>query len=114
MYEGYYTLEDVAKLTGMTRSGVASRLWKQKPDMSQFKMHKIGQQKEYLFTLEQLQKYDLLKKNKFTEFKEIRKEKETQDIEELKKLHPLVTDVRLFKTSYFPDVIPNCYKEVEK
>lgn len=114
MFEGYYTLEDIAKLTGMTRSGVASRLWNLKLDMSQFKMHKIGQQKEYLFTLEQLQKYDLLKKNKFTEFKEIRKEKETQDIEELKKLHPLVTDVRLFKTSYFPDVIPNCYKEVEK
>ena len=84
MFEGYYTLEDVAKLTGMTRSGVASRLWKQKPDMSQFKMHKIGQQKEYLFTLEQLQKYDLLKKISLRNLKKYEKKRKRRILRNLK------------------------------
>ena len=32
--------------------------------------------------------------------------------EELKNLHPLVTDPRCLKLSWWPDVIPNCFEEV--
>lgn len=31
---------------------------------------------------------------------------------ELKKEHPLVTDDRCFKLSWFPDIVPDCFKEV--
>lgn len=32
-------------------------------------------------------------------------------LEEMKKLHPLVRDEKFFKTSYFPEVMPDCFKE---
>lgn len=31
--------------------------------------------------------------------------------EELKALHPLVTDERFLKDGFFPNVIPNCFEE---
>ena len=37
-------------------------------------------------------------------------EKETVDLEGL---HPLVTDKRCLKLGYWPDVIPDCFKEVD-
>ena len=38
-------------------------------------------------------------------------ENEQCELEEMKRLHPLVTDERFFRTSYFPDITPNCFKE---
>ena len=38
---------------------------------------------------------------------------EPKTIEQLRAEHPLVKDDRFFKLSYFPDVIPNCFKECE-
>jgi hypothetical protein len=35
-------------------------------------------------------------------------------LEEMKALHPLVKDERYFKTSYFPDTVPECFKENEE
>lgn len=35
-------------------------------------------------------------------------------IEQLRAEHPLVKDDRFFKLSFFPDVVPNCFKECEK
>lgn len=32
-------------------------------------------------------------------------------LEELQAEHPLVKDIRFFKTSYFPEVVPECFKE---
>ena len=34
-------------------------------------------------------------------------------IEQLRAEHPLVKDDRFFKLSFFPDVVPNCFKEYE-
>lgn len=34
-----------------------------------------------------------------------------RSIEELKELHPLVTDERFLKDGFFPNVIPNCFEE---
>lgn len=36
---------------------------------------------------------------------------EVKTVEELRAEHPLVKDDRFFKLSFFPDVIPNCFKE---
>ena len=41
------------------------------------------------------------------------KKEEQLSIEELRKLHPLVKDDRFFKTSFFPDVTPKCFEELE-
>lgn len=38
---------------------------------------------------------------------------EPKTIEELRAEHPLVKDDRFFKLSFFPDVVPNCFKECE-
>ena len=38
---------------------------------------------------------------------------EPKTIEELRAEHPLVKDDRFFELQYFPDVIPNCFKECE-
>ena len=35
-------------------------------------------------------------------------------IEQLRAEHPLVKDDRFFKLSFFPDVVPNCFKECEE
>ena len=34
-------------------------------------------------------------------------------IEELKKLHPLVTDERCFQLSYWPETLPKCFEDLE-
>lgn len=39
---------------------------------------------------------------------------EPKTIEELRAEHPLVKDDRFFKLSFFPDVVPNCFKECEE
>lgn len=37
--------------------------------------------------------------------------KKVEDVEELKKAHPLVRDERLFNLNYWPDVVPVCFEE---
>ena len=39
------------------------------------------------------------------------KEEVQEDVEELKKAHPLVRDERLFNLNYWPDVVPVCFEE---
>ena len=38
-------------------------------------------------------------------------EEKEKELEEMRKLHPLVKDFNYFRTSYFPDVIPDCFKD---
>lgn len=33
-------------------------------------------------------------------------------LEELKQIHPLVTDERCFKSSYWPDILPKCFEDI--
>jgi len=47
---------------------------------------------------------------KEAELKKQKHEEETDGAEN----HPLVTDKRFLKLSYFPDVIPDCFKECEE
>lgn len=42
------------------------------------------------------------------------KEKEIKErINELKKQYPLVTDERCFRTQWWPDIVPDCFKDLE-
>lgn len=41
---------------------------------------------------------------------EANRRQQQQTIEELKKKHPLVRDVRCFDLNWWPDVVPDCYK----
>lgn len=59
---------------------------------------------------------DLTRKNKEKaaareERKVIVQQDAKKTLEELRAEHPLVIDDRFFKTSYFPEVIPECFKE---
>lgn len=46
--------------------------------------------------------------------KEIKeKEQVTNNLEELKKQHPLVVDFRCFKLSWFPEVVPENFSEID-
>lgn len=46
--------------------------------------------------------------------KEIKeKEQVTNNLEELKKQHPLVVDFRCFKLSWWPEVIPECFLDID-
>lgn len=53
--------------------------------------------------------YRLAKEKKIQE--KIRKEESS--LEEMKRLHPLVTDERFFKLEFFPDIVPICFKEMD-
>ena len=52
-----------------------------------------------------------LNKIKMSEQKRMLKEMQT---DEDAQLHPLVTDKRCLKLSYWPDIVPNCFKECEE
>lgn len=39
---------------------------------------------------------------------------EQPTIEQLRKEHPLVTDLNFFKTSYFPESVPDCFDDLDK
>lgn len=43
---------------------------------------------------------------------ELKKQKHEEEIDGAEK-HPLVKDKRFLSLSYFPDVVPNCFKEVD-
>lgn len=43
---------------------------------------------------------------------EEREKKFLSNLDALKAEHPLVTDIRCLKPSYWPDVVPNCFKEL--
>lgn len=53
------------------------------------------------------------KRKKFELARLSRQLEEKKTTEELKALHPLVTDERFFKTEFFPDTEPACFKDLE-
>lgn len=53
-------------------------------------------------------------KEKFQQLNLAKIKSKEETLQELKKLHPLVTDERFFKLEFFPDVMPECFKEMEE
>lgn len=53
-------------------------------------------------------------KEKFQQLNLAKIKSKEETLQELKKLHPLVTDEKFFKLEFFPDVMPECFKEMEE
>lgn len=102
----YYTTSDLMDISGFTRSGVFRRI-----------KNTIGlNDREY--DIVKTKNGNLIKVYKFTEEEVIKtgllnvketpkKETKEENLEELFKKYPYITDARYFQIDYFPDVTPN-------
>lgn len=113
--EKIYTTTEVMELCGMTRSAVLSRA------------RQFGFTKYCRYVLKRTSWGNYVKEFSFTESQvkvmgcdhEFRNEKvevgvektREEKLEELKKEHPLITDEKFFKLSWFPETIPSVLKE---
>lgn len=110
-----YTVADLSAISGLTVMGVfarARRLGIKPYGYEKEKTSKGNSIKISLFSYVQVVQMGFFGEKKAESKVEVKPLK--FNLEELKKLHPLVKDMRFFKTSYFPDIIPDCYKETEK
>ena len=116
--EKMYTTTKVMEMCGMTRAGVLRRAKPfgfTKGCKYLLKRTRMGNCiKEFLFTESQVKQmvFDhCLRRKKEKEAAEKTKE---ENLEKLKKEHPLVTDERCFTLSWFPEIIPSVLNEVEE
>ncbi len=68
------------------------------------------------FSKESLEKFRNIldeMQDKRAKWEQKRTEATAAELEEAEALHPLVKDKRFLKLSYFPNVVPDCFKEVE-
>lgn len=102
-----FSVKDMAEISGLTTAGVGSRIskFRMKPALVRNYIGESGNPiKENLYTREQMIEMGLDKKKEKKVVEKVVDEKEKLTLEEMQKLHPLVKDVRFFKTSFFPDV----------
>ena len=116
--EKTYTTTDLMEITGLTRAAVLKRA------------RPFGYTKYCKYVLKRTSWGNYIKEFSFTESQVkqmgcdhyLRSEKEEEDaektkeekLEELKKEHPLVTNVKCFTLSWFPETIPSVLKEGEE
>lgn len=108
-----FTTSDLIEITGMTKQGVSNRIKRFNILPTHFEYRKTSQGntvKEFAFTEEEV---CLMGFFDFMQTKEKKSNKTEPTLEELQKAHPLIKDPRMFKLSFFPDVIPDIYKENE-
>lgn len=110
--EKKYNADELAEIFDVSVSGIRSRVSHVK-DKSAFTKEVVFDARnaphpQYVFTLKEAKLYDIIPKKK--ERKPI-KPKVPENIEEMRAAHPLVKDDRFFKLSYFPEVVPDYFKE---
>lgn len=120
MKEKMYTLAEIAEMEGLSVMGIRQRLWKAKADKSKIMTHVTfdragNRHQEMLFTAKQLVEFKMIgaKYQKRPKQEKKAETKQGASLEELKALHPLVTDTRFLALSYFPDVVPVCFMTEE-
>lgn len=111
--ERLFTAQEAAEMCGYTRAYICCVYKKLniKPEKKLVKKAKM-----LMFTYQQLQQIIQYSKESFEKKKEINKKialTGNLTIEEQKLLHPLVTDERFLKLDFFPNVIPNCFNEID-
>ena len=110
-----YTTTELMEITGLTRAGVLRRA------------RPLGYTKYCRYVLKKTKWGNCIKEFSFTESQvkamgcdhDLRDEKvevvvektNEEKLEELKKEHPLVTDERCFKRSWFPETVPSVFRE---
>lgn len=117
--EKMYTTTDLVEITGLTRAAVLKRA------------RPFGYTKYCKYVLKRTSWGNYIKEFSFTESQvkamgcdhDLRPEKVEEEVsektkeeklEELKKEHPLVTNVKCFTLSWFPETIPSVLKEGEE
>lgn len=107
-----YNADELAEMFNVSVSGIRSRVSHIKDKSTLTKEIVLDARNaphpQYVFTLKEAKLYDIIPKKR--ERKAV-KPKAPENIEEMRAAHPLVKDDRFFKLSYFPDVVPNCFKE---
>ena len=107
----FYTTRQIAELIGVTVSCVSSIALRYKIDK---KVLIAEKSRVAYFSKESLEKFrNILDKmqNKRAKWQQ-KKTETTAAIEEAAALHPLVTDKRCLNLNWWPDVIPECFKEI--
>lgn len=104
MSDEYYTTTDLMRKSGMSRMGLLKRCYRILGKTNRRYVLRKSRQgnmiRELVFTEDEVKKLELREvRGKKTAGKEY-----GGAPEEMKRLHPLVTDERFFRTSFFPDV----------
>ena len=111
--ERVFTTEDIASLTGYSKENVRNILrgggYKPKIRATKISRQAVWTYDAYRYVVDWNKKH-IEKRIKKTALKKTNTDK---DLEQLKVEHPLVTDFRCFKLSWWPDIEPDCFKEVD-
>lgn len=117
--EKVYTTTEIMQISGLARNSVLRRV--KMLGFTKYCKYVLKKTywgntiKEYTFTESQVKKMGCDHK---VEQKELPKDAEkivsTEVLETLKKEHPLVTDERCFKRSWFPETIPSVLNEEDE
>jgi hypothetical protein len=109
-----FTTEDIAYLTGYSKEGVRGILHDKgfKPEIRPTKISRqaVWSYEAYRCVAEWGKEHLEAREKKAAE----KKTEVEQSLEQLKAEHPLIQDERCFKLSWWPDTVPDCYKEFEE
>ena len=112
--EGFYTMNELAEFGGVTLSCISTIA-------KQFNIEKVvkstGNGRKAYFSKEssdRILEIIELRRDKRYQASKKRKALITESASEDMKNHPLVTDPHFLILSYFPDVVPICFKELEQ
>jgi len=110
--ERVFTTEDIALLSGYSKEGVRGI------------MAKLGFKASYRPTnVSREGIWDYVAYKEFMEWAnyqkdrreklETKKAEPSKTLEQLKAEHPLVKDINCFRLSWWPDIVPDCFKELD-
>ena len=111
--EKVFTTEDIALLSGYSKEGVRGIMSKLgfKPKIRPTKISREGVWDYTAYKA--LMEWANYQNEKRAKLEAMKKTESTKTLEQLKAEHPLVSDVRCFKLSWWPDIVPDCFKELD-
>ena len=111
--ENYYTTKQVAELTGVSSSCISNIALRYKIEK---KIVIAEKARVAYFSKENFEKIrDILDEmqDKRAKWEQKKAEATAAELEEAEALHPLVTDKRCLNLNWWPDVVPECFKELD-
>lgn len=112
--ERYFSTLEVSEMIGCSDQSIAAMI--KKTGIKPLKIH-TGRTYKNKFTWEQYKILEAWHKGPRgrpkTQTVEVKKDDNMLNLEDLKALHPLVTDERFLKLSFWPNVIPACFEEID-
>lgn len=111
--ERVFTTEDIALLSGYSKEGVRGIMAKLgfKPKIRPTKTSREGVWDYTAYKA--LMEWANYHNEKRAKLEAMKKTESTKTLEQLKAEHPLVSDDRCFKLSWWPDTVPDCFKELD-